>query len=142
MNNPFQPILKAFIDALSRYSIKQEDVVGIDITPNYIRVAQLSENADGWILEKLGYKHVAKDASLKDIHDSQDEYVQKLRELITSANLETANAAISIPITSAIVRTVTMPLMSEEEIESAIQYDSLWSNILQPEEKLDEYSIF
>lgn len=142
INNPFQPILKAFIDALSRYSIKQEDVVGIDITPNYIRVAQLTENADGWLLEKLGYKHVSENASLKDIHDSQDEYVQKLRELITSANLETANAAISIPITSAIVRTVTMPLMSEEEIESAIQYDSLWSNILQLEEKLDEYSIF
>ncbi|QWE21460.1 pilus assembly protein PilM [Polynucleobacter sp. AP-Kolm-20A-A1] len=142
MNNPFQPILKALIDALSKYSIKQEEVVGVDITPNYIRVAQLTENADGWLLEKLGYKQVSDKASLLDIRDSQDDYVQKLRELISSANLETANAAISIPITSAIVRTVTMPLMSDEEIESAIQYDSLWNNILQLEEKLDEYSIF
>ncbi len=142
MNNPFQPILKAFIDALSRYSIKQEDVVGVDITPNYIRVAQLTENSDGWLLEKLGYKHISDKGSLKDINEHQEEYVQKLRELIVSANLETANAAISIPITSAIVRTVTMPLMSDEEIESAIQYDSLWNNILQLEEKLDEYSIF
>lgn len=142
MNNPFQPLLKAFIDALSKYSIKQEDVVGIDITPNYIRVAQLSENADGWLLEKLGYRHVSDTATLKDIENSQEEYVQQLRSLITSANLETANAAISIPITSAIVRTVTLPLMSDEEIDSAIQYDSLWSNILQLEEKLDEYSIF
>lgn len=142
MNNLFQPLLKAFIDALSKYSIKQEDVVGVDITPNFIRVAQLSENSDGWLVEKLGYKQVADHASLDDIRDSQDEYVQKLRELILSANLETANAAISIPITSAIVRTVTMPLMSDEEIESAIQYDSLWNNILQLEEKLEEYSIF
>jgi type IV pilus assembly protein PilN len=142
MNNPFQPLLKIFIDALSKYSIKQEDVVGVDITPNYIRVAQLSENSDGWLLEKMGYKQVAEGATLDTIRDSQDEYVQKLRELIISANLETANAAISIPITSAIVRTVTMPLMSDEEIESAIQYDSLWNNILQLEEKLEEYSIF
>jgi type IV pilus assembly protein PilN len=142
MNNPFQPLIKAFIDALSKYSIKQEDVVGVDITPNYIRVAQLSENADGWLLEKMGYKQVADGATLDDIRDSQENYVQKLRELIVSANLETANAAISIPITSAIVRTVTMPLMSDEEIESAIQYDSLWNNILQLEEKLEEYSIF
>ena len=142
MNNPFQPLLKAFIDALSKYSIKQEDVVGVDITPNFIRVAQLSENSDGWLLEKMGYKQISDSATLGDIHDSQDEYVQKLRELIISANLETANAAISIPITSAIVRTVTMPLMSDEEIESAIQYDSLWNNILQLEEKLEEYSIF
>jgi type IV pilus assembly protein PilN len=142
MNNPFQPLLKAFIDALSKYSIKQEDVVGVDITPNFIRVAQLSENSDGWLLEKMGFKQVAEAASLDNIRDSQDDYVQKLRELILSANLETANAAISIPITSAIVRTVTMPLMSDEEIESAIQYDSLWNNILQLEEKLEEYSIF
>ncbi len=142
MNNPFQPLIKAFIDALSKYSIKQEDVVGVDITPNYIRVAQLSENSDGWLLEKMGYKQVAEGASLDDVRDAQDNYVQKLRELIVSANLETANAAISIPITSAIVRTVTMPLMSDEEIESAIQYDSLWNNILQLEEKLEEYSIF
>lgn len=142
MNNPFQPLLKAFIDALSKYSIKQEDVVGVDITPNFIRVAQLSENEDGWLLEKMGFKQVSDSATLDDIRDSQDDYVQKLRELILSANLETANAAISIPITSAIVRTVTMPLMSDEEIESAIQYDSLWNNILQLEEKLEEYSIF
>ena len=142
MNNPFQPLIKSFIDALSKYSIKQEDVVGVDITPNYIRVAQLSENADGWLLEKMGYKQVASGATLDDIRDTQESYVQKLRELIISANLETANAAISIPITSAIVRTVTMPLMSDEEIESAIQYDSLWNNILQLEEKLEEYSIF
>ena len=70
MNNPFQPLLKAFIDALSKYSIKQEDVVGIDITPNYIRVAQLSENADGWLLEKLGYRHISDTATLKDIENS------------------------------------------------------------------------
>lgn len=142
MNNPFQPLLKAFIDALSKYSIKQEDVVGVDITPNYIRVAQLSENSDGWLLEKMSYKQVAESASLDDIRDSQENYVEKLRGLIQSANLGAANAAISIPITSAIVRTVTMPLMSDKEIQSAIQYDSLCNNILQLEEKLDEYSIF
>jgi type IV pilus assembly protein PilN len=35
-----------------------------------------------------------------------------------------------------------MPLMSDEEIHSAIEYDSLWSNIIQLAEKLEEYSIF
>ncbi|WP_162786193.1 hypothetical protein [Polynucleobacter necessarius] len=53
-----------------------------------------------------------------------------------SAKLEAPNAAILIPITSAIIRTVTLPLMSDEEIESAIEYDSLWSNIIQLAEKL------
>jgi len=142
MNNPFQPLIKSFIDALSKYSVRQEDVVGVDITPNTIRIAQLSENGQGWVLEKLGVKYVSDRGTLHDIRDAQDDYVNKLRELVASARLETLNAAISIPITSAIVRTVTLPLMSDEEIENAIQYDSLWNNILQLEEKLDDYSIF
>lgn len=142
MNNPLQPLIKSFIDALSKYSVRQEDVVGVDITPNTIRIAQLSENGQGWVLEKLGVKYVSDRATLNDIRDAQDEYVNKLRELVSSARLETLNAAISIPITSAIVRTVTLPLMSNEEIENAIEYDSLWNNILQLEEKLDDYSIF
>ncbi len=142
MNNPLQPFIKSFIDALSKYSIRQEDVVGVDITPNYIRIAQLSENSQGWVLEKLGVKYVSDRATLNDIRDAQDDYANKLRELVSSARLETLNAAISIPITSAIVRTVTLPLMSDEEIENAIQYDSLWNNILQLEEKLDDYAIF
>ena len=142
MNNPLQPFIKSFIDALSKYSVRQEDVVGVDITPNTIRIAQLSENNQGWVLEKLGVKYVSDRATLNDIRDAQDDYVNKLRDLVSSARLETLNAAISIPITSAIVRTVTLPLMSNEEIDNAIQYDSLWNNILQLEEKLDDYSIF
>lgn len=142
MNNPLQPLIKSFIDALSKYSVRQEDVVGVDITPNTIRIAQLSENNQGWVLEKLGVKYISDRATLNDIRDAQDDYVNQLRDLVSSARLETLNAAISIPITSAIVRTVTLPLMSNEEIENAIQYDSLWNNILQLEEKLDDYSIF
>ncbi len=142
MNNPLQPLLRYFIDLLSKYSIKQEDVIGVDITPNYIRVAQLTEDHGKWLLEKVGSKYVSDHASLVDIQTNQDLYVNKLKELIVGAKLETPNVAISIPITSAIIRTVTLPLMSDEEIESAIEYDSLWSNIIQLAEKLEEYSIF
>jgi type IV pilus assembly protein PilN len=142
MNNPFQPLIRFFIDQLSKYSIKQEDVVGVDITPNYIRVAQLSEEKGRWLLEKVGSKYIGDQAHLADIGANQDLYANKLRELVESAKLETPNVAISIPITSAIIRTVTLPLMSDEEIHSAIEYDSLWSNIIQLAEKLEEYSIF
>ena len=142
MNNPFQPLIRFFIDQLSKYSIKQEDVVGVDITPNYIRVAQLTEDKGRWLLEKVGSRYIGDQAHLADVAANHDLYVNKLRELVDVAKLETPNVAISIPITSAIIRTVTLPLMSDEEIHSAIEYDSLWSNIIQLAEKLEEYSIF
>ena len=142
MKNPFQPLIKSILDVLSKYSIRQEDLVGVDITPNFIRVAQLTEDKNGWLLEKLGSQVISDKYNLSDIREHQDMYIEHLRDLVVSAKLETANVAISIPITSAIIRAVTLPLMSDEEIQSAIEYDSLWGNIIQLAEKLEEYSIF
>jgi len=137
-----QSLNRVFIDLISRYSIKREDVVGVDITPNFIRLIQLSETKNGWMLEKVGSRHLANETSFAEIPANHEPYISALRELIEATRLETTNVAISLPITSAIVRTVTLPLMSDLEIQNAIEYDSLWSNIIQLEEKLEEYSIF
>jgi type IV pilus assembly protein PilN len=90
----------------------------------------------------VGSRHLANETSFAEIPANHEPYISALRELIEATRLETTNVAISLPITSAIVRTVTLPLMSDLEIQNAIEYDSLWSNIIQLEEKLEEYSIF
>ena len=41
------------------------------------------------------------------------------------------NVAISIPVTSAIIRVVTSPLMKDEELQKAIETNSLWENLVQ-----------
>ena len=40
-------LLNKFIEMLSRYSVQQEDVIGVDITPGAVRVAQLEKRAMG-----------------------------------------------------------------------------------------------
>ena len=142
MINPFKGIVGFFIRLLSHYSVKQEDVVGLDITPNCIRIAQLSENKEGWVLEKISSAQVGVTSSIHEIEQQRVLYVEKLKELVASAKLHTTNVAISIPISSAIIRNITLPLMSDEEIESAIEFDSLWGNIIQLADKLQDYSIF
>ena len=52
------------------------------------------------------------------------------------------NAAIAIPVTSAIIRVVTAPLMKDEELQKAIETNSLWENLVQLTDNLDDYSIF
>ena len=48
-------IIKVFVNYLSKLTVEQEDVVGVDITPNCIRVAQLSSTKkkmdlnQGWL---------------------------------------------------------------------------------------------
>ena len=58
------------------------------------------------------------------------------------SKITTPNAAISIPVTSAIIRVVTAPLMKEEELQKAIETNSLWENLVQLTDNLDDYSIF
>ena len=50
--------------------------------------------------------------------------------------------AIAIPVTSAIIRVVTAPLMTDEELKKAIDTDSLWENLVQLTDNLNDYSIF
>ena len=51
-------ITRPLIDIMSKYSVEQEDIVGLDITPKNVRVAQLNNIKNKWILEKLAYKFV------------------------------------------------------------------------------------
>jgi len=40
----FKKLIKAIVGYLSKLTVEQEDVVGVDITPSCIRVAQLSSS--------------------------------------------------------------------------------------------------
>ncbi len=61
---------------------------------------------------------------------------------IQKSKIVTSNAAIAIPVTSAIIRVVTAPLMKDEELQTAIDSNSLWENLVQLTDNLDDYSIF
>lgn len=127
---------------LSRYSVQQEDVIGVDITPGAVRVAQLEKEGNGWLLSKLSYKFIDVDDLNASVEDNADAYVEKLRTAIQSAKISTTNAAVSIPVSSAIVKVVTLPLMTDEELKEAVDTDSLWENVIQLTDTLDDYSVF
>ena len=61
---------------------------------------------------------------------------------LQKSKITTANAAIAIPVTSAIIRVVTAPLLKDEELQKAIETNSLWENLVQLTDNLDDYSIF
>ena len=138
----FKAIAKKMMDTLSKISVEKEDVVGVDITPENIRVAQLDHNKNSWTLAKLGYKFIEGGTDLYGIRSNPDIYVRKLKQIIGSSKITTTNAAVSIPVSSAIIKVINLPLMTDEELLEAIDTDSLWENIIQLSDALDEYSIF
>ena len=136
----FSKLLK---NRLGKSSIKGEEILGVELTPNEIRLAQVSSNkANQWVLDKF---YVHKFEGISDggtVLDNQDKIAEELKLALLKSKVNTTNAAIAIPVTSAIIRVVTAPLMTDEELRKAIDTDSLWENLVQLTDNLADYSIF
>ena len=130
----------SIIDSLSKYSVQQEEVVGVDIGPTGIRLLQLTQTEkEDWIVEKLTARHVDR---VEDIKNSQGPFVEAIKIALESGKFTTTNAAVSLPVSSSIVKVIAMPLMSDLEMKNAIEFNSLWENLTQLPGTIDEYSIF
>ena len=74
--------------------------------------------------------------------ENSEKFTEELNLALQKTKLDTNNVAISIPVTSAIIRVVTAPLMKDDELQKAIDTNSLWENLVQLTDNLDDYSIF
>ena len=83
-----------------------------------------------------------KNKTADGVINAKDYVSEELKLAMANAKVSTTNVAISIPVTSAIIRVVTSPLMSDDELQKAIETDSLWENLVQLTDDLNEYSIF
>ena len=134
---------KLFGAKLGKLSVSTEEIVGLDIVRDAIRVVQVSKDKeDNWVLEKFSLRSLDTTKISDNIVDSKDYIAEEIGLAINNAKILTKNVAISIPVTSAIIRVVTSPLMSDQELNSAIETDSLWENLVQLAENLNDYSIF
>ena len=139
----FSNIKKIFGERISKANVATEEIAGIDISENSIKVAQLSKSKDDkWILEKISLRFLDKAKTTEGIIASKDYVAEELKLTMANAKITTSNVAISIPVTSAIIRVVTSPLMTDEELQKAIETDSLWENLVQLTDDLNDYSVF
>ena len=127
---------------LGKSSVKGEEILGVEITSKEIRFAQVSSNkANQWILEKF-FVHPVNLPDESSVLDNADKFGDELAIALQKSKITTVNAAIAIPVTSAIIRVVTSPLMTDEELNKAIETNSLWENLVQLTDNLSDYSIF
>ena len=128
---------------LGKQAVQGEEVVGVELTPEEIRLAQLSSNkSNQWVLEKFFVHKVEGLPEGGTVLDNPDHIGEQLQVALQKSKISTTNAAIAIPVTSAIIRVVTAPLMTDEELKKAIETDSLWENLVQLTDNLADYSIF
>ena len=127
---------------LGKKTAQGEEIVGVEITNKEIRLTQISSNkANQWVLERF-YVHPINLPEDAAIIDHEQKVGDELNVALQKSKITTPNAAIAIPVTNAIIRVVTAPLMNDEELKKAIDTNSLWENLVQLTDNLDDYSIF
>ena len=134
-------IINAFLDLLSKYSRADEEILGVDMSPGYIRVARLEFKDEQWSVLDLIERPIDADSNLPLI-DQSNVYTDELKDILEKESIKTKNVAISIPVSNAIIKVIEMPSMTDNEIQSAIEYESLWENIVRISEDLSQYTIF
>ena len=136
----FSKLLK---NRLGKQAIKGEEILGVELTPKEIRLSQVSSNkANQWVLDKFYVHKFEGIADNGTVLENPDKVAEELKLALQKSKITTTNAAIAIPVTSAIIRVVTAPLMTDEELKKAIDTDSLWENLVQLTDNLADYSIF
>ena len=136
----FSKLLK---NRLGKQAIKGEEILGVELTPKEIRLSQVSSNkANQWVLDRFYVHKFEGIADSGTVLENPDKVADELKLALQKSKITTTNAAIAIPVTSAIIRVVTAPLMTDEELKKAIDTDSLWENLVQLTDNLADYSIF
>mgnify|MGYP001212937817 FL=1 len=134
---------KFFQSKVSKLSVAGEEIAGLDMTREAIRVAQVSQDKDEkWILDKFSYRLLDQEKISENILEHKDYLAEEIELAMSNAKITSKNVALSIPVTSAIIRVVTSPLMTDDELQKAIETDSLWENLVQLTDNLNDYSIF
>ena len=141
-NELSKKVTSFFKSKIGKSAVKGEEIVGVEITNKEIRLAQVSTNkSNQWVLDKF-YAHPVDLPDDANVLDNGEKLGAELTIALQKSKITTLNAAIAIPVTSAIIWVVTAPLMKEEELQKAIETNSLWENLVQLTDNLDDYSIF
>ena len=128
---------------LDKSAVQGEEIVGVELNANEIRLAQLSNNkSNQWVLDRFFVHKIEGLPDDASVLENPDKIADELKLALQKSKISTTNAAIAIPVTSAIIRVVTAPLMTDDELSKAIDTDSLWENLVQLTDNLADYSIF
>jgi type IV pilus assembly protein PilN len=135
-------VISRFLSSLIKPSSQpvQQDILGVDISQNHIRIVQLTKQKEEWVLLRYVSRFV--EFNSEDEEALNKAYAEQLKKIILEEKFNTENAAISIPVTSAIVEVVEIPLLKDSELAQAANNKSLWENSITLPGSLNDYSIF
>ena len=104
---------------------RKKGVLGLDIGSSSIKVLELAETKLGYQLVNFGIEYLPHETIVDSTIMNAPVVVNAIRKLITESNIKTPHdVSTSVSGHSVIIRKITLPLMTEEEIEGNIQWEA------------------
>src|SRR3989338_5607000 len=112
---------------------KQPSFVGIDIGSSSVKVVELRQDRDRAVLESYGelkterYFRKPEESLILGggfLRYLESDIAEMLKDVIRESSIKTDKAVFAIPSSSALIVLVDFPRLSEEEIRSAIPFES------------------
>lgn len=103
---------------------RKKDLIGIDIGSSSVKMVQLREVKGAYHLVSLGIAPLPPEAIVDNAIMDSGAVVSAIQGLVESQKIKTKNVATSISGHSVIIRKIKLPIMTEEEMESSIQWEA------------------
>jgi len=104
--------------------MKSREIVGIDIGSSSVKLVELVEQKGVYHLRNVGVLPLPSDAIVDNSLMDTTSIVETIKDLITSLNSKAKEAVCSISGNSVIIRKITLPAMTPEELEDQISWEA------------------
>lgn len=104
--------------------MKSKETVGIDIGSSSVKLVQLSEYKGAYQLRNVGILPLPSEAIVDNSLMDTTSIVETIKNLLKSLNSRAQQAVCSISGNSVIIRKITLPAMTPEELEDQIAWEA------------------
>lgn len=101
-----------------------KNVVGLDIGSSAIKIIQLKESKRGYQLKHFGMAPLPPETIIDGALMNSTAIVSAIRDLVRSQKVRHKEAAIAIGGHSVIIKKITLPTMTTEELQESIQWEA------------------
>ena len=98
-----------------------KNLIGLDIGTSAIKMVSMEEIKGDYKLKNFGIAKLPKETIVNGVIINSEPIVNSIKELLYSLKIDNNNAAISVSGHPVIIKKITIPMMSEEELEVNIE---------------------
>ena len=102
----------------------KKTVLGLDIGSSSVKITQLKPTKRGYQLVNFGYMQLPQESIVDGSIMNSSAVVDAIREVLVSKKIKQKNTAVSVSGHSVILKKISLPVMTHDELEESIQWEA------------------